>query len=89
MSARRAAPLVRRTRARLELATEVADQLDIDAAPLRIWEQTVMSSPSDSSTSQFLRARVGWLTVELRLQHLGTTGNNYLHMIFTRHRGRA
>lgn len=63
-------------------STRLANDLGIDPSALATWRQQVADSRStDSVDSPFLRNRVGYLTVEIQVQHLGISGNNYLHLI--------
>jgi hypothetical protein len=66
----------------VRVADGIADDLGIDAGALQTWRQQVEGSESgDSVDSPFLRNTLGYLTVELQVQHLGVSGNNYLHLV--------
>ncbi len=67
----------------LQVARGVADDLGIDPKPLERWRRDVESTPDDSVDSPFMRAKIGYLTAELQVQHLGTSGTNYVHLILT------
>ena len=68
----------------VQLASKLADDLGITARPLQAWQQQVEANTSgDNVDSPFLRNRLGYLTAEMQVQHLGTSGNNYVHLIFT------
>jgi hypothetical protein len=68
----------------VRVAGGIAGDLGIDAGPLQTWRQQVEGSASgDSVDSPFLRNTLGYLTVELQVQHLGISGNNYLHLVLT------
>jgi len=68
----------------VQLATGLADSLGIDAQPVQNWRHEVGTDPSGGNVdSLFMRSRLGYLTAEMQVQHLGVSGNNYLHLIFT------
>jgi hypothetical protein len=68
----------------VRVAGGVAGDLGIDAAPLQTWRQQVEGAKSGESVdSPFLRNTLGYLTVELQVQHLGISGNNYLHLVLS------
>lgn len=68
----------------VQLADGLADTLGIDAQPVQNWQHEVGSDPSAGNVdSLFMRNRLGYLTAEMKVQHLGISGNNYLHLIFT------
>lgn len=68
----------------MQLATELAESLGIDAQPVQNWQHEVGTDPSGGNVdSLFMRSRLGYLTAEMQVQHLGVSGNNYLHLIFT------
>lgn len=64
-------------------ATALAAKLGIDPGPVQSWRRRVRNTPTDSVDSPFLRNRVGYVSVDMQVQHLGVSGNNYLHLIFT------
>ncbi len=45
--------------------------------------QVAANASGDNVDSPFLRNRLGHLAAEMQVQHLGTSGNNYVHLIFT------
>lgn len=62
----------------------LADELGIDHGPLAAWRTRVEASEStDAVDTPFMRARLGYLGVEMQVQHLGVSGDNYLHLIFS------
>lgn len=68
----------------VQLAGGLADRLGIDAQPVQNWQHEVGNDPSGGNVdSLFMRNRLGYLTAEMQIQHLGISGNNYLHLIFT------
>lgn len=67
----------------IKVATGVADDLGIDATPLQRWRVGLEASPTDNVDSPFLRSRVGYLTAEMQVQHLGASGTNYVHLVLT------
>ncbi len=67
----------------VRVASGIADDLGIDAASLQTWEQQVEAGSADSVDSPFLRNTLGYLTAELQVQHLGVSGNNYIHLILS------
>lgn len=70
--------------AAVEVASGLAENLGIDAKPLRSWRLEVDNDSSVGSVdSPFIRNRLGYLIAELQVQHLGTSGNNYVHLILT------
>lgn len=66
----------------VQVGGRVAADLGITAAALDTWRQEVQGGSSDSVDSPFLRNTLGYLTVEMQVQHLGS-GSNYLHLILT------
>ena len=70
--------------AAVEVASGLADNLGIDAKPLQSWRLEVEANASGGSVdSPFIRIQLGYLTAEMQVQHLGTSGNNYVHLILT------
>lgn len=68
----------------VQVASGLADDLGINPQPLEAWRAQVESGTSTGSVdSPFLRSRLGYLTAEMQVQHLGTSGTNYLHLIFS------
>lgn len=69
----------------LQLATRVAGELGIDAtAALQSWRQQVEGpARGDSVDTPFLRSSLGYLTVEMQVQHLGVSGTNFMHLILS------
>lgn len=68
----------------VRVGQSLADDLGINAQPLESWRAQVQSGTSTGSVdSPFLQARLGYLTAEMQVQHLGTSGNNHVHLIFT------
>lgn len=65
-------------------ASGIAKDLGIDATPLETWRQQVEGlNGAGSLDSPFLRTKLGYLTAELQVQHLGASGNNYVHLILS------
>lgn len=65
-------------------ATDLAAELGMDPRPLASWRREVEADPSGGNVdSPFLRSHLGFLTAELQVQHLGPSGTNYVHLIFT------
>lgn len=67
----------------IQVADGVAGDLGIDSKPLQTWQLDISADPSQSVDSPFLRSKLGYLTAELQLQYLPTSGNSYLHLILT------
>ncbi len=67
----------------ITIAQGIADDLKIDAKPLQRWRFDVKVDESGNVDSPFMRAKVGYLTAELQVQHLGASGENYIHLILT------
>ncbi len=67
----------------VRLASRLADGLGSDATPLPRWQEQAETRSADSIDSPFLRNRLGYLTVEMQVQHLGVSGNNYLHLVLS------
>jgi hypothetical protein len=67
----------------IEVAGGVAADLGIDASPLGQFEALVGRAPGDNANSPFMRSAVGYLTAEIQVQHVGASGNNYLHLVLT------
>jgi len=67
----------------VQVAQGVADDLGIDSAPLLRWRRDVESFGDASVDSPFMRGAVGYLTAELQVQHLATSGHNYVHLILS------
>lgn len=67
----------------VQLATDLAARLGIDAGPVQSWRLQVEDTPADNVDSPFLRNRVGYLTAEMQVQHLGASGNSYVHLILS------
>jgi len=68
----------------MRVASGIADDVGIDVTPLLAWEQRVEGAGGgDSVDSPFLRTTLGYLTFEMQVQHLGTSGNNYVHLVLS------
>lgn len=69
----------------VQLAARLADAMGIDARAMQEWRRQVKSDTSQSDIdSPFMRSRVGYLGVDMQVQHLGVSPpTNYLHLIFT------
>ena len=68
----------------MRVASGIADDVGIDPAPLQAWQQQVRGRAAETaSTHRSSRTTLGYLTVEMQVQHLGISGNNYVHLIFT------
>jgi len=61
----------------------IAADLGIDPAPLQRWRRDVESNPNSSVDSPFMRSKLDYLTAELQVQHLATSGNNYVHLVLS------
>lgn len=42
-----------------------------------------MASSLVTTGSPFLRSKLGYLTAELQVQHLATSGTNYVHLVLS------
>jgi hypothetical protein len=65
----------------IQVAGDVADDFGIDTSALSQWEAQVESAPGDNLNSPFMRSMLGYLTAEMQVQHLGASGNNYVHLV--------
>jgi hypothetical protein len=74
-----------RTDEAVQLATRLAVAMGIDAGPMQDWRRQVESDTTQSDIdSLFMRNRLGYLTADMQVQHLGVApATNYLHLIFT------
>ncbi len=70
--------------AAVRVASGLADDLGIDARPLQSWRRAVADNATHGNVdSPFIRNQLGYLTAEMQVQHLGASGNNYVHLIIT------
>ena len=67
----------------IQVASGVAADLGIDASSLSRFRAMVTGAPGSNADSPFLRTTVGYLTAEIQVQHLGASGNNYVHLVLT------
>lgn len=66
----------------VQVGGRIAGDLGTTATALQTWRQQVAAGSGDSVDSPFLRNTLGYLTVEMQVQHLGS-GGNYLHLVLT------
>lgn len=68
----------------VQVVQGVADDLGIDSAPVRQWRADVESrGDRDSIDSPFMRSTVGYVNADLQVQHVPTSGDNYMHLILS------